>query len=96
MLNAKLRTLCTNCQPLTVNFNTPAFRTVRKDTIKALFDVATSFYNCCQVYVKYVNLIVTSSTYETERLRPAMQHFPDEPLRFHPIFTLKTITDENV
>jgi|GEM_PF-1512596 len=68
----------------------------RKDTIKALLDVATSFDNCCQVYVKYVNLIVTSSTYETARLRPAMQHFPDEPLRFHPIFTLKTITDENV
>jgi hypothetical protein len=73
-----------------------SFRTVRKDTIKGSFDVATSFDNCCQVYVKYVNLIVTSSTYETARLRPAMQHFPDEPLRFHPIFTLKTITDENV
>lgn len=72
------------------------FRTVRKDTIKASFDVATSFYNCCQVYVKYVNLIVTSSTYETARLRPDMQHFPVEPLGFHPIFTLKTITDENV
>jgi hypothetical protein len=73
-----------------------AFSVKRKDTGKPSFDVATSFYNCCQVYVKYVNLIVTSSTYETPRLRLAMQHFPDEPLRFHPIFTLKTITDENV
>jgi len=48
----------------------------RKDTIKALLDVATSFDNCCQVYVKYVNLIVTSSTYETARLRPAHAALP--------------------